>query len=1358
MASKHDKEENTDEKQEKRPKKPHTRQSVDKENSKPDQDKLEQLTKQEMAKKADQIAKLAKQKSEEVTKILNPLKENINTSNTSTPVSAPRVVSSVAGPRATATITQGIPDVHYPYKSPNSSQNNSMLNQSNTIDMVPHYLQNSFGVSPIRPQPGVQPLYGNNFMPQPFQYPQMPMQQPMMQYVPQMSPQTQYVPVQQVPGQQVVPQQVPGQQVVPQQVPGQQVVPQRVVQSVQKKQVRAQYVDYDDPSNEVIEIDEDEPSIAVPFGDYQHRDDPDLEWLDDDEWLAQNMNDEGESVEISENETEGEVNIDLSTEDVKLSDDDRLGTDDAFDEAYMNKELIVVSKEVGAPIRQTIKKVAGKMWDRGIKKPKELDIPEAFKVLYRPSNADELVVPEFNELLKQLIPKKKRDRDRLSMSIHNAVLKGANGVLQAWNQLFDKKFSGKTDIVKILMKTMKALSYANGRLHELRRAQMKPFLPFKYWAICDEVEHPCHEWVFGSRFEEAIEKRDRVCKMVSHVNSGFGRGRGGGSGPQRHGRGGRGRGFQPYGRFTQRGGLHYDSWGNAFGELQDLLQSYPVQNISNTFHISNVNSPDQIRYMSLPYYVHPGEIGLNPNTSFHCSESECWVQKTTVQELPEQERWQGQPRPEQEGQLNASLSTDPHTMVGDTAYLSEIFIREEFLVGGLAQCYDRWAQLTSDPEILQYVRGVKLDFVETPVQDKLPHEIKFSKEEHTMVKKEIKKFLDLGILKKSKLQPGDYVSNLFARPKKEPGRLRLIANLKSLNTWVKFVHFKMDGIEDVINLMKPGMYMVSIDFTSSFYSINVDPQYRRYLKVICLGQIYEYQALPMGYSRSPLIFCKLLKVPLAYLRETFGYTNSAFVDDVWMGEDTIPEIEQNAKDSLILFQDLGYTANIPKSALGPAQIKPHLGLILNSLEMTVSLTEEKIKKFIDHAEKILNSEVQVIRTVASLIGQMNAARYAVRYGPLHTKSLEIAKNNALVQSKGDFEKEMRLSRLDKMDIKWWVDNLPISKKFVGYLPIDEVIHTDASTDGWGMWHEKSATKTGGRWSESEKQSHINVKEIWAILLGIQCMFDHKQGLHMHIFCDSQVAIACVNKQGSTHSLPCNSATRKLLLYCEKHEFVLTLTYLPSVENVQADEASRRFKNIDTEWMLNKDIFAECCKILQFQPEIDLFADRLNHQVPRYCSWDPDPQAEFIDALSIDWTGFNNVYAFMPFSLTGKVLKKLTECPTKLHMMIVAPYWTTQTWYPKLVNNLIKSPIIIKTHANTLVLPHDPKRVHPLTKKLKLMVGIISSDPWNAKVFQSQWQRPCVIPGLTTHTSNMPHILRDGKHIVVKGKYIPVIQM
>ena len=48
------------------------------------------------------------------------------------------------------------------------------------------------------------------------------------------------------------------------------------------------------------------------------------------------------------------------------------------------------------------------------------------------------------------------------------------------------------------------------------------------------------------------------------------------------------------------------------------------------------------------------------------------------------------------------------------------------------------------------------------------------------------------------------------------------------------------------------------------------------------------------------------------------------------------------------------------------------------------------------------------------------------------------------------------------------------------------------------------------------------------------------------------------------------------------------------------------------------------------PNIDLFASRHNAQIISYAAWQPDPNAKFIDALSIDWHQFELVYAFPPF--------------------------------------------------------------------------------------------------------------------------------
>ena len=44
-----------------------------------------------------------------------------------------------------------------------------------------------------------------------------------------------------------------------------------------------------------------------------------------------------------------------------------------------------------------------------------------------------------------------------------------------------------------------------------------------------------------------------------------------------------------------------------------------------------------------------------------------------------------------------------------------------------------------------------------------------------------------------------------------------------------------------------------------------------------------------------------------------------------------------------------------------------------------------------------------------------------------------------------------------------------------------------------------------------------------------------------------------------------------------------------------------------------------------KPDIDLFATRINKQLDRYVSWNPEPEVMTINAFSLTW---NNNYFFM----------------------------------------------------------------------------------------------------------------------------------
>ena len=94
----------------------------------------------------------------------------------------------------------------------------------------------------------------------------------------------------------------------------------------------------------------------------------------------------------------------------------------------------------------------------------------------------------------------------------------------------------------------------------------------------------------------------------------------------------------------------------------------------------------------------------------------------------------------------------------------------------------------------------------------------------------------------------------------------------------------------------------------------------------------------------------------------------------------------------------------------------------------------------------------------------------------------------------------------------------------------------------------------------------------------------------------------------------------------------------------------------TEWMLNKLDFQRIVQELKFNPKIDLFASRLNNQLPVFVSYRPDPLAMTINAFTLDW-GKIPFYAFSPFSIIPRVLQKIFH--DKATCILVVPGWPNQ---------------------------------------------------------------------------------------------------
>ncbi|GFN92354.1 transposon ty3-i Gag-Pol polyprotein [Plakobranchus ocellatus] len=294
------------------------------------------------------------------------------------------------------------------------------------------------------------------------------------------------------------------------------------------------------------------------------------------------------------------------------------------------------------------------------------------------------------------------------------------------------------------------------------------------------------------------------------------------------------------------------------------------------------------------------------------------------------------------------------------------------------------------------------------------------------------------------------------------------------------------------------------------------------------------------------------------------------------------------------------------------------------------------------------------------------------------------------------------------DLKWWLnDGLKSKKSLVREKP-RATIKSDSSGYVWGavMNNTDSGTSnsvsTHGMWRDDERKEHINVLELKAAMLAVQSLCRELTDCHVRIEIDNTTAVAYINSMGGTHSLKCNDISRQLITWCKARGIWLSACHIAGKDNAKADSYSRK-QSIHTEWTLNKAMFKNLCQTFG-TPVIDLFASRTNHQLSRYMSLYPDPNAEAINAFLHSWDEY--VYIFPPFNLIPRVLKKLVEDQTE-RALIIVPMWTTQSWYPKLETMWKSQTIHLKLSKTLVFLPSDTKAIHPLYRKLRLTACILS---------------------------------------------------
>lgn len=686
------------------------------------------------------------------------------------------------------------------------------------------------------------------------------------------------------------------------------------------------------------------------------------------------------------------------------------------------------------------------------------------------------------------------------------------------------------------------------------------------------------------------------------------------------------------------------------------------------------------------------------------------------------------------------------TQMGVKNMTQRVAANYSLVAGRLHLFTPNWKAISKDPWVMNCVQGYTIDLTHPPYQNQPPKELVFQGEETKLLTEEVDK-----MLKKQAITPvpreqaaKGFLSQLFIVPKKDGG-MRPIVNLKQLNSFVETVHFKMESIQMVKDILKQGDWMTKVDLKDAYFMIPVSMNQRRLLRFQWQGTTYQFNCLPFGLSSAPWVFTKTTR-PIVTILRTLGLRLIIYIDDILLMADSVLTAKAHTAALIFLLENLGFIINLPKSLLDPTQEIDFLGFTVNSVTMEIKVPGSKIKQVRQEAKKLLEADTCTALTLSRFLGKLNHVAQAIPPAPLFYRNLQSCLQAGLEEKGGkDYSGPAHLTQPAMEELIWWQEHLTRwnGRGLLSQTP-DLVIETDASTVGWGAFCQ--GTRTGGPWSSAEKSMHINCLELLAASLAVKCFARGRENIAIHLKMDNTTALTYINKLGGTVSPELNHLAKQLWLWCLERNITLHATHLAGVQNNTADEESRVMKD-RTDWKLCPQVFSKINQ-LTGPLQVDLFASRLTNQLRDYVSWRPDPTAIATDAFTLDWTQFRG-YANPPWNLVGRVLAQVRE--QKAQLVLVAPVWKSQVWYPTLLEMLIREPLLIPN------LPHLIQPTHRVNQpdiNPTLAVWVISGVDSKAKGFRTKLHHSSSPHGGKKQPSHMTPCSENGSAGVTNGVVIP----
>jgi hypothetical protein len=426
------------------------------------------------------------------------------------------------------------------------------------------------------------------------------------------------------------------------------------------------------------------------------------------------------------------------------------------------------------------------------------------------------------------------------------------------------------------------------------------------------------------------------------------------------------------------------------------------------------------------------------------------------------------------------------------------------------------------------------------------------------------------------------VSPIGVVDKKNSSKKRVIHHLSwprdgsnsSINNNMEEVETIIQSFEDAIELIisasakgntKLDINMSKIDIQAAYRIIPVHPDDWHLLGIKWRGKYYFEKVLVFGLTSSCYHWERVattahwLATNILFIKLLVHYIDDFLIISI---NHRIGKLQQDAL--LTLFKFLGLPIS-PEKLEGPVNRIIFLGIQIDTVNMTISLDEDRLKQITSSLSDWMNKSTASITQLQSITGLLSFAAKVIRAGRTFLRRI-INYTSHLISKHKRHDQQFMLNHSVKQDLNWWLTYIRQWNGMKSIYPIDWTksmdmkIFTDASKVGYGAIFNNEWFY--GEWSEEdqlsaqrESRDSMPWKECKALVMAAST-WGHlwkEKNLIFHIDCEP---IVQATNKGDSREPGIMSLIRSLSFIAASHNFQYHITHIPGISNVAADFLSR----------------------------------------------------------------------------------------------------------------------------------------------------------------------------------------------------------